>query len=134
MNHSLDCINNILSHHPLTALFNTHIRDYDSGRVVLELKTLDQFTDVRGLRGLFGCIVDCLACIAGRDSMGDCSISEYEINFHSLSLSHELIASAVIEHSNTQCATYSCSIYAKEDSQNRLIAESQGTLYRNSII
>jgi hypothetical protein len=131
MNHSLDSINNILSHHPLKALFNTHIQEYDSGRIVLVLKTLDGFTDIRRLKGSFGCIVDCLACIAGRDSMGDCSVSEYEINFHSLSLSHELVASAVIEYSNTQCATYSCSIYAKEDSQNRLVAESQGTLYKN---
>ncbi|MBK8186180.1 MAG: hypothetical protein IPK77_02395 [Cellvibrio sp.] len=131
MNHSFDSVNNILTHHPLKALFNTHIRDYDSGRVVLELKTLDQFADIRRLRGTFGCIVDCLACIAGRDSIGDCSVSEYEINFHSSSFSHELVASASIEYSNTQCATYSCSIYAKEDSQNRLIAESQGTLFKN---
>lgn len=131
MNHYLDSINNILSHHPLKALFNANILDYDSGRIVLKLKTLDEFTDVRRLRGSFGCIVDCLALIAGRESMGDCSVSEYELNFHSSSLSHELIASANIEYSNAQYATYCCSIYAVENPANKLVAESQGTLYKN---
>ena len=79
-------------------------------------------------KGVAGSLVDAVARSAGLDSMGRSFISEYEINFRPQLSSDELIATAVVDSHNHLYMTYSCEIYQFENSEKRLVIESQGTL------
>lgn len=132
MNNDLNNIRNILNSHPVSALFNTSLIHSEPGNIVLNLKCKDGLGSNANPGGTFGCIVDCVARIASYKHIGDSFMSEYELNFHAQIPTREFVAYAVVDSANNDSAVYSCGIYAVENPENRLVAESQGTLLRTS--
>ncbi|GGY61096.1 hypothetical protein GCM10011613_00570 [Cellvibrio zantedeschiae] len=126
MNNHPEAINNILNNHSVSSLFDVNVIDYSAGKIVLGLNARAPL-----FNGALGCIVDCVARIAGQASVGDCFVSEYELNSFRQSTVSEFVASARIESSSSDNATYCCEIYAVENSAYKPLAESQGTLVKN---
>jgi len=127
MNNYPEAINNILNGHPISALFNVRITNYSAGRIVLGLSAR---VPQSGSAGALGCIADCVARIAGQESVGTCVVSEYELNAYTQSTAAEFIASAQVESASEQHATYCCEIYAVENAIQIPLAQSQGTLLK----
>ena len=125
MNKYPDVIGNILNNHSVSSLFHVNIIDYSAGKIVLGLNARAPL-----FNGSLGCIVDCVARIAGQASVGDCVVSEYELNTHAQSSATEFMATGSIESFNSLNAIYSCEIYALENSNYKPLAESQGTLLK----
>jgi hypothetical protein len=120
----LETINNFLNNHSVKELFIVRIQDYSAGKLTLGFKTRDTICH----QGAIGSVIDCMARIVGLTLIGECSISEYEINFHIPEFSDSFIATAEISSSNQQYASYYCAIH-NWGPKSRLIAESQGTLF-----
>jgi len=136
MNNYLDSIDTILAGHTVTTFFNVRIMECEEGKAVLGFRLRDEFhrhSDIA--QSTLGCIVDCVARIAGYGLIGPSFISEHEINYRPWQLSGgELIASAQIQFRSDLCLTYvcdltyDCELLLTETTSSRLVAESQGTL------
>lgn len=125
MNNHPEVINNILNNHSVSSLFDVNIINYSAGNIVLGLNARAPL-----FSGSLGCIVDCVARIAGQETVGDCVVSEYELNSYTQSAVGAFVASARIESASRDNATYCCEIYAVENADYKPLAESQGTLLK----
>jgi hypothetical protein len=127
MNH-LETIKNFLNSHSVKALFIVRIEEYTASKLTLNFRARDTIA----YEGALGSIVDCMARIVGMKPIGTCFIAEYEINFHIPISGDEFIATAEISSSNQHNASYYCAIHAIGNTHPKLIAESQGTLFKQA--
>jgi len=125
MNTYPEVVNNILNAHSVSSLFNVKVINYSVGKIVLGLSARAPL-----FNGTLGCIVDCVARIVGQEAVGDCFVSEYELNSYTQSATGEFVVSARIESSSNDNAIYCCEIYAVENTDYKPLAESQGTLLK----
>lgn len=128
MNNQLESIYSFLDKHSISLFFNCRVLEAVQGKLVMSLRLRDDYQSSGVPEGLVGSLVDAVARSAGLDYMGRSFISEYEINFRPQLSSDELIATAMVDSHNHLYMTYSCEIYQFEDSEKRLVIESQGTL------
>lgn len=128
MNNQLESIYSFLEQHSISLFFNCRVLEAAQGKLVMSLRLRDDYQSSGVPEGVSGSLVDAVARSAGLDSMGRSFISEYEINFRPQLSSDELIATVVVDSRNHLYMTYSCEIYQFENSEKRLVIESQGTL------
>lgn len=133
MNKYVEVSKHILNSHPIKKLFNVKSIDYTPGNIALRLNSHDELSKGVAAGGTFGCIVDCVARMVGQESIGNCFVSEYEINFHSQPLANEFFVTAKIGPIHNEYAVYSCKIFTVDKSANKLVAEAQGTLIKNNV-
>lgn len=125
MNH----IQKIVDTHALKNFFCVSLIEHRAGKITMSLSIRDDISG--GQYGALGCVVDCAARMAGYAAIGQCFLSECEINVHTQSRVQEFIVSANIAACQKHYATYHCEIYSADQLTNLLIAESQGTLQKN---
>ena len=128
MNNQIESIYSFLDQHSVNVFFNCRVQESAQGKLVMSLRLRDEYQSSGVPEGVAGSLVDAVARSAGLDCMGRSFISEYEINFRPQLSSGELIAIAAVDSRNHLYMTYSCEIFQYEDSQKRLVIESQGTL------
>jgi hypothetical protein len=120
----------IIDTHLLKTFFSINLIEQGMKKITLKL-TSKGIAD--GQSGVLGCIFDYSAQIVGYKTLGQCAISECEINIHTESQANNLIVNASIAATNTQYATYHCEIYSVNQSSNLLLAESHGTLKKVTV-
>ena len=124
-----EAIKNIIDSHAVSKLFVVNIVEYSGARVALTL-TVDG--DKTSLDGALGCVMDCIARVAGYSAIGNCVVSEYELNsrFH-VPLSN-LLAQAQIDSATKDFAIYHCSISTADGETPAALAQCSGTLVKSS--
>lgn len=122
-------VHSIVNNHALTSFFSVNLIEKSEGNITLELSAKNNAAE-KNQQGALGCIVDCAARLAGYSALGQCFLSECEINVHTLSRTQDFIVNATIAAANKQHATYCCEIYSVQPLTNLLVAESQGTLLK----
>ena len=115
----------IVDTHLLKTFFSINLIEQGMEKITLKLTSKGI---AGGQLGVLGCIFDYSARIVGYKTLGQCFISECEINVHTESQADNLIVNASIAATNNQYATYHCEIYSLNQPSNLLLAESQGTL------
>lgn len=110
----------------LAAFFHIDLIEQGNGRILLRLSRHKH--EMNRQPGSLACIFDFAARLAGYKILGQCFISECEINVQNPSITDSLFVNASIVANRRYYATYHCEIYSQGHPSNTLLAESQGTL------
>jgi len=127
MNNHHELISKILSGHSVSSLFNINVINYSAGKIVLGLSAR---TLLLNSEGSFGCIMDCVARIAGYEFVGDSFVSEYELNSYVPTKAENFVARAQVDVATSQHATYTCDIFSVNNEVNTPLVQSHGTLIK----
>ncbi len=118
----------ILASHPANVFFTVRAIDAHAEGIAVGLCLRSEFAGGSHTTSVLGCALDFIACIAGYDAIGNCSVSEFEASFHEILPLGEVVAMARLESVDSHYATYSSSLYIVNKVQDRLVASASGTL------
>ncbi len=119
--------------HPVSQLFELFTTKHDSvDTVTMELRLREGMShDSGSTHGALCCAIDCAARIAAQPLIGACALLEQELHFRVQSTATRFEVIARIDSATSQYAIYQCFIYALEQREHILIADSQGTLLKS---
>ncbi|MDQ2076770.1 hypothetical protein [Marinimicrobium sp. ABcell2] len=123
----------LLSSHPASQLFDLTITRCTVNAVTIEFQARDSaFADSGDLRAALGCVIDCAARLAARPAIGICSLLEQELHFRAPCTATSFYVTAQIDSSSSRYALYQSAVYALGEHKPSLIADSQGTLLKQT--
>lgn len=134
-----EVITSLLINHSANLFFVIRPLACDAGLVRLGFVLRSEFAKACHLTSALGCALDCLACVAGHQTLGQCTVAESEASFHldclpfaAGQLSHppEFIAEARLDQIDNNLALFSSCIYACGDQSNLPLVNACGTLTR----
>ena len=126
-------VTEIVNNHLLKSFFRVDVIECSAKKVAFGLTPQASLFN-KELQGMYGCVFDCAARSAGYASIGQCILSECEMTVHSSPSSSELIVKARIASAHTLHAIYCSEIYSVKGRRKILVAESQGTLSKSTLI
>ncbi|KXI30188.1 hypothetical protein [Paraglaciecola hydrolytica] len=115
--------------HPIASFFSVRTSIDTPEKVMLELTFLPKLTACQSRPiSMLGLIVDHIATLVGKKSLGECMPVELELLVHGDIWPKQLKVIANIELARHGHALFNCQVYATQNHTQELLASSHGTL------
>jgi uncharacterized protein (TIGR00369 family) len=122
----------ILESQPFSQLIGTQLIGFEPGYAELSLEIKDELKQQHGFvhGGVVSYLADNCLTYAGGSMLGDSVTAEYKINYLRPAIGNTLVAKATVVSSGKTQAVCECKVFARNDSDDVLVALAQGTIVK----
>jgi len=132
MNELFETGKSALTNQAFSALLGAELEVFEPGTAVLSLPIREDLKQQHGFvhGGVISYLADNALTFAGGSVLGDSVTSEYKINYLRPALGMKLAARATVVSSGRNQAVCHCTVIAKGEADESIVAVAQGTINR----